>query len=172
MEPNENQNIESKKQVVDRMIDSIFETLEKLEYYDQMQKDGIENLLDTMSVPIELWQKQFSYTKHKCIGLMITQFELCFAKAKALIDEKLYKEMESRLKFYKNIYDTNKFEHNGKKEIVVRVINQRNANWLELGKPFEIISVELSNLRKDLLSSLSKILYALDRNKPYNNIPL
>lgn len=161
-------NQESKKQVADRMIESIFNSVDRLEQHQRVMEEGVESLPEFLSIPPDLYSQVIPAAQLKNLSLMITEFKITLAKVKSIILKEKYGQLTQKLNFIIDMHSKGFIEINGTRlELFSRRQSQKHQ-WLELGNLFHVLGSMLTSLRTELLESLRDILYAFSSTKSQN----
>jgi len=157
---------ESLKNISDKFLDLIFDSLKILQYYETCMKQGCENLMEYME-NFKIERKDISYIQLKNMELMIHEFDKLFKNVKSIVDITKMKEMEKKLDDMKKILGKEYIEKDGKKFYVYKETHNQKEKTrdMKLGQVFYIIANDLSTLRGDVISNLSHILYTQKQNK-------
>ena len=138
----------SQKNITDKWLDNIFESLMRLESYERLMKEGCEGILEYVQNPnINLADIQYkNYT------LFITEAEILIEDTKHLIDKKRFLDITLLLNWIKNYEE----EVDGFLERKYDML--QHQEWNEIKPEFRIIFSRVSKLRGMFVSSLWKLL--------------
>lgn len=166
MEKEKENNKESLKNISSKHLESISESLSRIEYHSRIGELGFENIEevimkfnpnlindDSIRTVIMLSNQKF----------LIFEFRNLLVKVKHLISSIDYKNFSSRTKLFEDIL-TNNFKH--KDKLFLHSKTTRNQitkkSIITAGTGYDYISISSPKLREDFLEKLSHILFSID----------
>lgn len=138
----------SNKNITDKWLDNIFETLMRLEGYERLAKEGCNSILEYVQVQ----NLDLATIQHKNYEMFISEFEIILNNTRHLIDKKTYLQITLKLNALKN------FEQEVGGFLDVKFNQMQHTEHCVLKQEFYFAENEISKLRGILVSSLWKYL--------------
>lgn len=136
----------SLKDISNQWINLVFKSLENLERYEKLMREGCKDLLDY----VQLTKIQLLDAQIKNVSFMISEISILLENVKPILEKKDYIQMSVSLKNIRKEYPDSY-------EII---IDEMFKTKIPMFKPnFYKLQESLSRLRSQIVSSLSKILY-------------
>ncbi len=162
---------ESEKNVSDKFLDLIFESLQNLQDFETCMSRGCSNLIDFMREFNINYQDplRMNYIKVENMMLMIQEFDKLFTNIKSIVEKKEMESMETKLKKLKGEIDKGVYSRKEKITFIAfkETINQKlKTRGMMIYPLFDLISKKLLELRGDVVSSLKHILFAQKQENP------
>lgn len=161
---------ESEKNVSDKFLDLIFESLQNLQDFETCMNRGCSNLIDFMREFNINYQDPLimNYVKVENMMLMIQEFEKLFTNIKSIVKDTEMKSMKDKFKKIKEEVDKGLYSEKEEKTYIAfkETINQKlKTRGMVIYPLFDLISKELLILRGDVVSSLNHILFVQGKPK-------
>lgn len=138
----------SQKNITDKWLDNIFESLMRLEGYERLMKEGCESILEY----IQGSNLSIGDIQYKNYSLFITEAEILIEDTKHLIDKKRFLDISLLLTWIKKYED----EVDGFLEHKYDMV--QHEEWNEVKPEFRFVFSKISRLRGMFVSSLWKLL--------------
>ncbi len=156
---------ESEKNVSDKFLDLIFESLQNLQDFETCMNRGCSNLIDFMREFNINYQDplRMNYIKVENVMLMVHEFNKLFTNIKSIVDKTKMEKMEEKLKKIKGEIENGIYSAKEKTMFIAfkETINQKlKTRGMTIYPLFDLISKELLGLRGDVVSSLNHILFS------------
>ncbi len=156
---------ESQKNVSDKFLDAIFNSLGKLDDHERNMLEGCSDLMEYIPyLKFRNMSDSLNYVQAKNMRFMADEFNFLFGYIQGIIEENKLKEMEEELKNIRTIIEEG-IEYKKTKEKVYPFYesnSQRRSdpNKMILTHLFSPVCRRLSDLKRKVLLSLSHILYS------------
>ena len=155
---------ESKKDISDKWLDKIDDSLKRLEFYERQLRVGHQNIFEYINgLGFTNPYVKTCLAQIEATTLMIEEFEIIFTNTEKIIANEKMIELKNKLVLCRNISsgkygECHKGLHEFKKgkSILTKVIFK---------KPFDDLLKELSELRRELVNELSHLLWIGRENK-------
>ncbi len=162
---------ESEKNVSDKFLDLIFESLQNLQDFETCMNRGCSNLIDFMREFNMNYQDPLimNYVRVENMMLMIQEFEKLFTNIRSIVDETKMKSMEDKFKKVKVEVEKGLSSKKEKKTYIAfkETINQKlKTRGMVIYPLFDLICKELLILRGDVVSGLNHILFSQKQETP------
>lgn len=138
----------TEKNITDKWLDNIFESLMRLEGYERMLKEGCESVLEYVQNP----NLNLADIQYKNFSLFMTEVEIILEDTKHLIDKTKYLNIALLFEMIK------KSENDVEGFLFTQYDMVAHNQWSALKPEFEIAKKRISKLRGMLVSSLWKLL--------------
>ncbi len=159
---------ESQKNVSDKFLDAIFNSLGKLDDHERDMLEGCANLLEYIPhLRFRNPSESLNYVQAKNMQLMVDEFNFLFGYIQGIVEEPKLKEMEEKLKNIRTVI-INGIKNKKTKEVIYpfyeNYSQQNNSRRMALTNLFPLVCGSLSDLKREVISSLSYILYSRKEN--------
>ena len=158
---------ESQKNVSDKFLDLIFDTLQTLRQREFMMKMGFDSLIEYMRM-FNFKEKNINYLKVENMNLMIADFEIILSDIEVIVNDEKIKSMNEHLDDIKKLISKGyKSKTEGQLFAFKEIYDQRNkgVRYMKLHPLFDILVEKLSGLRRELNLNLKSILYTQKKLK-------
>ncbi len=156
---NQELNQESKKDISDKWIAFICEHLQRLEELEVSSKQGCENMLEYVNIPVNQ-MVSLPVMQLKNIGFWISEFEITLKDVRAVLKKTEAEALENKLNLIKNTKEKGfKIKETTIKISKVLRNSQTKKRKVVLLPLFEVVVNQLSNLRGELIENLKHILW-------------
>ncbi len=165
---------ESQKDLSNKFLDIIFNSVQNLQDFETCMNQGCLNLIEYMqSFNINHQNPNLvNYLRLKNMDLMVQEFSLLLPNIKNIVQEDEMEKLEARLEIIKSAI-VNGVEN--KKSKKVMFISKETANHKNRTKGmillglFDLIGNQLSQLRAETIDSLSSVLFS-QKGKPRGRV--
>jgi len=162
---NNQESKESQKDISNKFLDVIFESLQRLEIHERRMFEGcidLKEYIDQLNFKIDI-----NFVRAKNMTLMIKEFEICFRNINAIVNSDKLKEMQEGLKKIKSIVNSGMSDKKNKKVFPFNIIlnKPQKISEIKINYLFEKIEIGLSMLRGKVISSLTPVLYSIGTKK-------
>lgn len=164
----EEQQRESQKNVSDKFLDAIFNSLGKLDDHERNMLEGCSDLMEYIPhLRFRNISDSLNYIQVANMKFMIDEFNFLFGYIQGIVDTTKFKEMEEELKNIRKIIEEG--IKNKKTEEKVYPFNERfdpqsKSMKMMITELFPIVCKTLSKLKRDVIASLGYILYSRKEN--------
>lgn len=162
---------ESIKNVSEKFLDVIFQSLQRLELHERYMKNGCIDLMEYIRI-FHHPEGTINYVRVKNLKLMIHEFDILLNNTHSILSDDDHKDLQNKLKTIKKIINegiTKKDKDNKTKETLLvfkeSFDNISKQKTMTLNPLFNIIQTELCSLRGLFVKSLNHILYSQTKNK-------
>ncbi len=161
---NQNDDLQSRKNITNTWINSIGEALVRLEDHERLMKEGCSSLLEFASIDPRDLDWYLPNVQLKNMSLMLTEFRILLGNVKKILPKKTFDHMTSQLDFYEKCYNGELKSEEGKQMEIMTVLRNQveHRQWIRLEPFFSILSNKLSKLREELVEALAHLLYSID----------
>jgi len=167
---------ESKKNISEKWLESIRQSLERLESYEMYAREGCEGIIEYCNLPPNLISS-LELIQLKNASFWISEFKNVFTKCKSIINDTSFEKMEKELisieKFLgnkMNFPNTKEFNNKAGKEIICWTtlndsisVPNKVLKKLVLTDYFYMQIDRLSALRSSLIQELQHILFRITK---------
>lgn len=164
--PDPNDPGESKKDVSEKWLDDIYFSLRTLEMFERQLRAGVVDLFEFLhSLGYSNATGKAAIAQAKAIQLVTDEFELILNNTEKIIPKDKLKDLRTKLLFCLNIQGG---KYGKMFDYKYRSQNMSSGSYvcgINLYKPFFIFQNTISQMRKELVSCLSHILFVTDKKK-------
>lgn len=136
------------KNITDKWLDNIFESLMRLQGYERMLKEGCGSVLEYVQNP----EINLADIQYKNYTLFMTEVEIILGDTRHLIDKQKFLNLSILFKVIKEI------ENEAEGFIYTQYDMVNHTEWRELKPDFELVKPKVSQIRSMLVSALWKLL--------------
>jgi len=164
----------SKRNISDKWINNnVYEALEKIEEHERLMKNGCSDLIEYIQ-EIKLGLNRLPQIQIQNMKFMINEFDILIKNTKKILKKEDYEDAKKRNEFHDNSFK-NGLNLNGDKQMVYNIIhnNPKRTTYFKLNQePFNFLANKLSDLRMDMITYLSPVLFITtgDLDKPTKEI--
>ena len=160
MEEGEKHNGESLKNVSDRFLDLIFDSLRSLQENETCMKEGCANLVEYMR-EFNIPSSDINNIQVKNMQLMINEFDKLFKNITPIVEKDTMKNMKQKLNEYQKVMDKGYINKEGKTFMIYKsgYDQLKKTNNINIKPLFYMVGNQLSDLRGEVILSLKHILY-------------
>ncbi len=159
---------ESQKNVSDKFLDVIFDSLGNLDTSERHMEKGYADLEEFQPyVKFREPLEQLHYIEYANMKLMCSEFNFLFGYIEDIIDETKLKDMEEKLENIRKVIEEG-IESKKTKEIIYPFYEcfdpQSKSMKMILTDLFPLVCKDLSKLKREVIHSLSHILHSREKN--------
>ncbi len=155
-------NEESQKNVSEKWLDYIYQSIVRLEEFERIARDGAIELIQLLQIP----EDNLNEVRLKNIKLMLTEFDILLSNIRPILKKEDFNNMRSSLKSLTLLYE-GKLKNNetGENIEVYKYIHTNKNKYstkrkLILNTAFEFLIEKAIELRAELVNSVSHILFS------------
>ena len=155
----ENKTIESVKNISDKWMDSIYESLQRLETYERLAREGFKGLKEFVQ-SMEGVSKNIGVIMFQNLKFMVSEMKILIPKAKFHLKDEEFKTLTKNVEEYGNIIKKGYIVINKKKrKIFTNSSDFRNRQIFKLGEGFELLFNLVVNTKNRILDDLDNIVF-------------
>ena len=160
---------ESQKNVSDKFLDAIFNSLGKLDDHERNMLEGCSNLMEFIPyLRFRNMSDSLNYIQVENMKFMVDEFNFLFGYIQGIIDKIKLKNMEDKLENIRKVIEEG-IENKKTEEIIYPFYEcfdpQSKSMKIMLTELFSLSCRDLSKLKREVIASLGHILYSRKENK-------
>lgn len=136
-------------------LKSVFESLKNLEIMERNARDGCQNILEYMQMPIEYRLTQVANVQYANLKFMISEFSLLIKKLRPILKEEYVKKLVVSSKRMLKISQN--------KNVFIKDIKRGGVIYANTTSSFDEALEILSNQISDIIKEIEELLYIKDK---------